>query len=41
MDYDDGVSEYEVEFYSENTEFDYNIDAKTGRVVDYEADIDD
>lgn len=41
MDYDDGRREYEVEFYNKNsfTEYDYEIDAVTGRIlsVDYDA----
>ena len=30
IDYDDGVMEYEVEFFSGNAEYDYDIDAATG-----------
>lgn len=30
---------YEVEFYSGNTEYDYDIDASTGEVVSYDYDI--
>ncbi len=38
-DYDNGRWEYEVEFYSGNTEYDYDIDAATGAILsfDYEA----
>ena len=39
LDYDDGRWEYEVEFYRDGTEYDYDIDALTGaiRSVDYDA----
>lgn len=38
-DYDDGRKVYEVEFYSGNKEYDYEIDASTGTIVscDYDA----
>ena len=39
LDYDDGRWEYEVEFYSGNTEYDYEINAKTGKIVSYDHDI--
>ena len=32
IDYDDGVMEYEVEFFSRSTEYDYDIDAMTGAI---------
>lgn len=39
LDWDDGRPEYEVEFYSDTTEYDYDIDAVTGdiRSVDHDA----
>ena len=37
---DDGRMEYEVEFWSGNTEYDYDIDALTGDVRSYDRDID-
>lgn len=39
QDYDDGRLEYEVEFYKDNVEYDYDIDAATGRIIsrDYDA----
>ncbi len=39
MDYDNGRTEYEVEFYAGNREYDYDIDAATGAIlsVDYDA----
>ena len=38
LDYDDGRAEYEVEFYSDNTEYDYEIDATTGTILSYDHD---
>lgn len=38
-DYEDGVLVYEVEFYSGNTEYDYEIDANTGAVRSFDKDI--
>jgi len=38
LDGDMGRTVYEVEFYSGNMEYDYKIDAKTGDVIEYEAD---
>lgn len=38
-DRDDGKTVYEVEFYTkDNIEYDYEIDAKTGEVVSFDAD---
>lgn len=38
-DYDDGVKVYEVEFYAGGTEYDYEIDAQTGKIrgMDHDA----
>ena len=33
LDWDDGRTEYEVEFYAGNTEYDYSIDATTGAIA--------
>ena len=33
LDWDDGRMKYEVEFYSGNTEYDYDIDAVTGAIL--------
>lgn len=33
FDYDDGIMEYEVEFYANNIEYDYEINAKTGDII--------
>ncbi len=39
FDMDDGVAEYEVEFWSESTEYDYEIDAVTGEIRSYDYDM--
>lgn len=36
MDYDDGRMEYEVDFYADGMEYEYEIDATTGKIRDYE-----
>ena len=41
LDWDDGRAVYEVEFYSGSREYDYEIDAVTGAVVDFDSDIED
>lgn len=41
LDWDDGRAVYEVEFYSGSREYDYEIDAMTGAVVDFDSDIED
>ncbi|MCM1048216.1 MAG: PepSY domain-containing protein [Clostridiales bacterium] len=40
LDYDDGRQVYELEFYSGNNEYDYEIDAYTGEVVSYDCEAD-
>lgn len=39
LDYDDGKKVYDVEFYAENKEYDYEIDASSGDIIshDYET----
>lgn len=37
LDWDDGRQLYEVEFYSGNTEYDYDIDANTGDILSYDT----
>lgn len=41
LDWDDGRAEYDVEFYSGYTEYDYEIDALTGAIRDKDLDCDD
>ena len=38
LDFDDGISKYEVEFYYNNREYSYEINAKTGAILSYEQD---
>ena len=38
LDYDDGRAEYEIEFWSGNTEYDYDIDAVSGEIRSYDHD---
>lgn len=38
LENDDGRAEYEIEFYSGTTEYDYTIDAVTGTVLEYDMD---
>ena len=40
LDFDDGVYKYEVDFYVGNTEYEYEIDAKTGNIIPFDKDID-
>lgn len=40
LDRDDGIFRYEVEFYHEGIEYEYEIDAKTGAILKKEADRD-
>lgn len=39
IDYDDGIQAYDVEFYHNNQEYDYKIDANSGAIVEYDFDI--
>ena len=38
LDWDNGRMEYEVEFWKDNVEYDYEIDAATGKIVSYDYD---
>ncbi len=38
LDYDDGRAVYEIDFFVGNDEYDYEIDAKTGKILDYDFD---
>lgn len=40
LDYDDGMQIYEIEFVSGNMEYEYEIDAATGAILEYEWDED-
>ncbi len=39
FDYDDGVAVYDVEFYFDRCEYDYEINAKTGFIIKAEKDV--
>lgn len=41
LDKDDGRTYYEVDFRKGNVEYDYEIDAVTGKVVEWDKDVDD
>ena len=41
LDTDDGVTKYEVEFNVGQTEYDYDIDATTGAILERSSEIDD
>ena len=41
LDWDDGVRVYEIKFYVGNTEYEYEINATTGAIIDKDADYDD
>lgn len=38
LDYDDGIQKYEIEFYYNNREYSYDIDANSGAILSYEQD---
>lgn len=40
LENDDGEVEYEIEFYSGRTEYDYTIDAISGNIIEYDVDYD-
>ena len=39
LDYDDGALTYDVEFYTDNEEYDYEIDAKSGKILSADREI--
>lgn len=39
-DRDDGRTVYEIEFYHNRTEYDYEIDATTGAIISFDKDVD-
>lgn len=41
LDKDDGIYEYEVEFIANGLEYEYSVDAKDGRIIDFEVEKDD
>lgn len=41
LENDDGVTEYEVEFYRGRMEYDYSINAKNGEILEYDSEYED
>lgn len=41
LDYDRGKPEYEVDFRVDRWEYDYDIDAETGKILSFDKDFDD
>ncbi len=41
MDYEDGRPVYEIEFYKDGKEYEYEIDAKTNEIIKFDADLKD
>jgi|GEM_PF-4350015 hypothetical protein len=41
LDTEDGIKVYDVEFYKANVEYDYEIDAITGNILDKDVEIED
>ena len=37
-DIDNGITEYEIEFYAGNYEYDYSIDAESGKILSFDKD---
>lgn len=35
LDYDDGIAEYEIDFWKDNVEYEYDVDAKTGEIIKF------
>ncbi|MCD8368528.1 MAG: PepSY domain-containing protein, partial [Clostridiales bacterium] len=40
LDEDDGVAVYEIEFYKGNVEYEYEINATSGSILDYDSEVD-
>ena len=40
LERDDGVAEYEIEFIKDRTEYEYSIDARTGKILEHSIDRD-
>lgn len=41
LEKDDGIQQYEVDFYAGDREYDYDIDASTGKILSKDMEIDD
>ena len=40
LEKDDGVAEYEIEFYADKKEYSFSIDAASGKILETEIDMD-
>lgn len=38
LDYDDGIKKYDIEFYFNNKEYNYEVDSNSGDILKYEQD---
>lgn len=38
LDFDDGIQKYDIEFYFNNMEYNYEIDANTGNILKHQLD---
>lgn len=38
-EFDNGIEKYDIEFYMDDKEYDYEIDAKTGEIMSYDYDV--
>ena len=38
LEYDDGIQKYDIEFYYNNMEYNYEINANTGNILKHELD---
>ncbi|WP_283684957.1 PepSY domain-containing protein [Clostridium perfringens] len=38
-EFDDGIEKFDIEFYCDNKEYDYDINANTGNIISYDFDI--
>lgn len=41
LDVDDGISKYEIEFYLDGIEYEYEINAKSGNIISSDKEYDD
>ena len=40
LDRDDGILEYEIEFFKDRVEYEYTIDAASGTILEYDSEYD-